>query len=222
MGRSGGEGSCAPYGPQRAGPRERVRYGYRGVIVGEASHPGPVPAPADHSGVASTGEVRRYMRPTAGGGLAPRGGVATARAGVANPLGLVDVLGLLLGHAPIRWPWIRLRRTTTTGLRERPPDLGGPCPRIWTPVRRWPTPLWAGSPHRPLASLVIDRLIALARSPGKVLLTGGSPGPRTSRCLLLASPMTLAILSGVVGRTTRPCRPLIRVLPPRPPWTMFP
>ena len=75
MGRSRGEGSCAPYGPQRAGPRERARYGYRGVTIGEASHPGPVPAPADHSGVASSGEVHRYTRPTAGGGIGPtRGG----------------------------------------------------------------------------------------------------------------------------------------------------
>ena len=160
--------------------------------------------------------------PRQGEGLAPRGGVATARAGVASPLGLVDALGLLLGRAPIRWPWIRPRRTTTTRLEERPLGLGGPCPRNWTPVRRWLTPLWARSPHRPLASLVIDRLIALVKSSGEVLLTRSAPGLKTSRCLLLAPPMALAILSGVMGRTTRPCRPLTSAPPPRAPWMMFP
>ena len=75
MGKSGCGYWCAPFGLHKAGPREGARYGYRGVIFGEASHPGPVPSPADLSGAASPGEVLRYIRPTAGAGLGPsRGG----------------------------------------------------------------------------------------------------------------------------------------------------
>ena len=75
MGKSGSGCWCAKYGLQRAGPRESARYGYRGVIIGEASHFGPVPTPADLSGAASSGEVLSYTRPTAGGGIGPtRGG----------------------------------------------------------------------------------------------------------------------------------------------------
>ena len=97
MGRSRGEGSCASYGPLGAGPRERARYGYRGVIVGEASHPGPVPAPVDHSGVASTGEVRRYMRPTAGGGIGPTRGGGHRQSRGGKPYGSGRRLGSAVG-----------------------------------------------------------------------------------------------------------------------------
>ena len=75
MGKPGSGYWCAPIGLQRAGPREGARYGHRGVIVGETSHPGHAPTPADLSGAASPGKVLRYMRPTAGGGIGPsRGG----------------------------------------------------------------------------------------------------------------------------------------------------
>ena len=43
-------------------------YGYRGTIVGEGSHPGLVPPPADLSGATAPREVLRYMRLTAGAG----------------------------------------------------------------------------------------------------------------------------------------------------------
>ena len=89
MGKSGGGYWCAPFGLQRAGPREGARYGYRGVIVGEASHPGPAPTPADISGAASSGEVLKYMRPTAGGGIGPsrRGGHRQGKGGRASGSG---------------------------------------------------------------------------------------------------------------------------------------
>ena len=77
------------FGLHRAGPREGARYGYRGVIVGEASHLGPVPTPADLSGAASPGEVLRYMRPTAGAGIGPSrgGGHRQGKGGRASGLG---------------------------------------------------------------------------------------------------------------------------------------
>ena len=57
-----------PQGQHRTGPRESVRYGYRGTVVGEASHPGPAPPAADLAGAPAPGGVLRYMRPTAQAG----------------------------------------------------------------------------------------------------------------------------------------------------------
>ena len=65
-----------------------------------------------------------------------------------------------------------------------------------------------------MASLVIDRLKALVKWPVEVLLAGNAPGLKMSRCLLLTPPMAWAMLSGVMGRAMKPCRPLTRALPP--------
>ena len=81
MGESGCGYLFVPFGLHRAGPREGARYGHRGTIVGEASHPGLVP-PADLLGAAAPGEVLRYMRPTAGAGpVLSRGGGHRQRKG---------------------------------------------------------------------------------------------------------------------------------------------
>ena len=68
--------------------------------------------------------------------MAPRGGVAIARIGGARPLGLAAVIGLLWGLVLIRRLRLRPRLAMLTKLKNRPPDPRGPCPGIWTPVRR--------------------------------------------------------------------------------------
>ena len=65
---SQGVDTGAPGGQHKIGPRESARYGYKGTIVGEASHPGPTPPAADLAGAPAPREVLRYMRPTAGAG----------------------------------------------------------------------------------------------------------------------------------------------------------
>ena len=75
MGESRREHPYFPQGQHRTGPRESARCGYRGTIVGEASHLGPVPPAVDPAGAPAPEEVLRYMRPTAQAGPGtPRSG----------------------------------------------------------------------------------------------------------------------------------------------------
>ena len=121
--------------------------------------------------------------------MAPREEAATVGARVAGPLGLVNDLGLPPFRAPTRRPWIRLRPTTMTEMGGRPLVLEGTRPGDWTPVRRWRTPLWVGSPRQLLALLVTNRLGALVKLLVGVLLAGSVPGLRTNCCLLPTPPM---------------------------------
>ena len=183
-GKSGCGCWCAPLGLHRAGPREGARYGYRGVIVGEASHPGPVPSPANLSGAASPGEVLRYMRPTAGAGIGPsRGAIARERAG--GPQGLADAV-----NPP--WEPVRTCRSrpapregTPTWLGARLPDLGVPPLRTRAPILLWFTPLRAPLALPSPRWLRIGRMTSLVKPPVARLAMRGLPGPRTSHCLLL-------------------------------------
>ena len=219
-----GVSSRAP--PTAPRERDRVREPATATAVSSLVKPlirGPLrPLPSTRVSLRRVESVDTCV-PRQGEGLAPRGGVPNARAGVAGLLGLVDALGLLSVRVPTHRLWTRPRLTTTTSLGERPLGLGGgACPGNWTPVRRRRMPLWTGSPHRLLASLVNGRLSALVGWSMEVLLAGIAPGLRTSRCLLLTPPMAWAVLRGVMGRTTRPCRPLTRIPPSRAPWTTFP
>ena len=139
MGKPGNGYWCAPFGLQKAGPREGARYGYRGVIVGEASHPGPAPTPADSSGAPSPGKVLKYMRPTAGGGIGPsrKGGHRQGKGGRASGSGrrAKSSVGARADPSIPTTP----REETSTGLGSRLPDLKGQRLEIWAPVLHWST-----------------------------------------------------------------------------------
>ena len=89
MGESRHGHRCSFRGRHRTGPRESVRYGYRGTIVGEAARPGPTPPPVDLAGAPAPGEVLRYMRPIAqaGPGTSRGGGHRQSKGGKARGAG---------------------------------------------------------------------------------------------------------------------------------------
>ena len=183
MGKSGSGCWRASYGLQRAGPREGARYGYRGVIIGEASHPGPVPTPADLSGAASSGEVLKYMRPMAGGGIGPTrgGGHRQRRGSKASGIGR--------------------RGKSSVGARADPPtptippagDIDGAGESTTRPQRTMSQDLDAGSPvtYTPLGGVAPPAVgVAdgraddhLSQATGDGTGGGGCPGPgRTVAC----------------------------------------
>ena len=224
MGKPGSGYWCAPFGLQRAGPREGARYGYRGVIVGEASHPGPVPTPADLSGAASSGEVLRYMRPTAGGGIGPsRGGGHRqgkgGRASGSGRRGRSSVGARADPPTPTTPPGGDIDGAGEPSTRPEgatPRDLGTGPPLVYAPL---------GGVGPPAVDVADDRADdPLARPQVTGLVTRGLPGPRMNRCLLLdlgirlarrVPSLALATLSDVVARAMSPCRRLIPVLPPQ-------
>ena len=47
----------SPLGQHKNGPRESARYGYKGTILGDASHPGPAPPATDMAGTPAPGSA---------------------------------------------------------------------------------------------------------------------------------------------------------------------
>ena len=89
--------------------------------------------------------------------MAPREGVAIARARGVRLLGLAAVVGLLWGLVRTRRrrppPWV----ATLTGLGNRLFDPRGLRPWIWAPVRHWPTLLKLGGVAPPAVDVADDR-----------------------------------------------------------------
>ena len=204
MGESGRGHRCSPRGRHRAGPRESARYGYRGTIVGEASHPGHAPPAADLAGAPAPGEVLRYMRPTAGAGpgTSRGGGHRQSRGGRAAGAGrrgrssvephaagsmatdAVLLPGVALMGLGVCFPGRGMprRRTPMLVSRRSMPMRLTVAPRAsgWLLAPPGPTTSW----RRTLVG-ALDPLMGLMASlapPLTVgLMPGGSPEPKTNR-----------------------------------------